>query len=108
MMKRRLIADLFHAGVRGLYVAACGCGVKAHIPSCIRKKAVTAAPALSGCGYGCCFGHSTPCKDANIEIIYKRLFYVKKNLSTFYERENVDNVDKNDFSHRYSVPDVEK
>jgi hypothetical protein len=69
---------------------------------------VPAAPALPGCGYGCCFGHSTPCKDANIEIIYKRLFYVKKNLSTFYERENVDNVDKNDFSHRYSVPDVEK
>ena len=60
MMKRRLIADLFHAGAPCLYVAACGCGVKSHIPFSIRKNAVPAAPALPECGYGCCFGHSIP------------------------------------------------
>ena len=39
-------------------------------------------------------GIVSPCKDANIEIIYKRVIHVKKYLSTFYPRENVDNVDK--------------
>ena len=48
------------SGLPGLYRTACGCGRKSHIPSCIRKKAVPAAPALPGCGYGCCFGHSIP------------------------------------------------
>ena len=39
-------------------------------------------------------GIVSPCKDANIEIIYKTWLGVKKYLSTFYPRENVDNVDK--------------
>ena len=43
-------------------------------------------------------GIVSPCKDANIEIIYKTCFGVKKYLSTFYPRENVDNVDKGLFS----------
>ena len=39
-------------------------------------------------------GIVSPCKDANIEIIYKSPINVKKNLSTIYPPENVDNVDK--------------
>ena len=39
-------------------------------------------------------GIVSPCKDANIEIIYKTSINVKKNLSTIYPPENVDNVDK--------------
>ena len=39
-------------------------------------------------------GIVSPCKDANIEIIYKSTINVKKNLSTIYPPENVDNVDK--------------
>ena len=61
------------------------------------KTAVPAAPVLSGSGYGCCFGHSIPSKDANIEIIYKTLFGVKKNLSTTFPHENVDNTVRTDF-----------
>ena len=43
------------------------------------------------------FGHSIPSKDANIEIIYKTLFGVKKNLSTTFPHENVDNTVRTDF-----------
>ena len=39
-------------------------------------------------------GIVTPCKDANIEIIYKSTINVKKNLSTRYPPKNVDNVEK--------------
>lgn len=55
---------------------------------------VPAAPARSGrCGYGCCFRAHLPHKGANSRIIYKSPSCVKKNLSTYFPRQNVDKVE---------------
>lgn len=102
--------------IRRLYILclprAAAADPESHIPSCVRKKNVPAAPARS-CqrGYGCCPGtQGIPflCKDANIRIIYNSHFCVKNYLSTRFPRQNVDKSDRPLISYRDSIQHVEK